>query len=366
MRSVSLARVRTVGSAGPPRKVTAQDVARRAGVSRSAVSLVLNGRADGMISPEKQQAVRDAAKALDYTAHSVAVALRNQRTRTIGVVTDHIATTAYAGQIITGASDVAMSAGYVLFVVDTQGDPDRAEHAYRTLGQRHVDGMVFAAQSLVAYPVSPALEQFPVVLANCFDPHDGLPAVIADEVTGGATAANALIRAGHHDIVLLGGASGWVASGRREEGARRACLAAGLPDPPLVETGWEIRDGYAAATRVLDVDAPPTGLVCANDRVALGATMAALHLGLAVPADVSVVGYDDDENVARTSVPALTTVQLPHREIGVRAMRILLDRIADPETADGSTVLVDCPLIERASVAAPRAVRGGRATRPRG
>lgn len=334
--------------------MTAQDVARRAGVSRSAVSMVLNGRADGMIAPEKQQAVREAARALNYTPHSVAVALRNQRTRTIGVVTDHIATTAYAGQLITGATDVALAAGYLLLVVDTQGDPDRMEHAYRTLAQRQVDGMMFAAQALIPYPAPAALHDLPSVLANCFDPDDSVPAVIADEVAGGAAAAAALIRAGHRDIVMLGGSSDRVATGLRAQGARQACRQAGLSRPRTVGAGWEIRDGYAAAVQVLDAATAPTGLLCANDRVALGATMAAARLGLDVPTDVSVVGYDNDENVAPTCVPALTTIQLPHREIGAEAMRILLHQLSNPDPAGGSRTLLSCPLVERASVAAPR------------
>ena len=101
--------------------------------------------------------------------------------------------------------------------------------------------------------------------------------------------------------------------------------SAGLPATAPITTGWEIDKGYAGAMHVLTATQPrPTAIVCANDRVAIGVVLAAAQLGLSVPADVSVVGYDDDENVAPCLVPALTTVRLPHREMGERAMRTVL------------------------------------------
>ncbi len=140
-----------------PRKATSQDVADLAGVSRSAVSLVLNGHGAGNIAPDKQTLIIEAARQLNYTPNAVALSLRNRRSSTIGVVTDAIATTAFGGQLLQGAADAAVAAGYLLLVIDTQKELEREGRAYETLQNRQVDGFLFAAMSLRPYDAPPAL-----------------------------------------------------------------------------------------------------------------------------------------------------------------------------------------------------------------
>ena len=344
-----------------PRKATSQDVADLAGVSRSAVSLVLNGRGAGNIAPDKQALIIEAARRLNYTPNAVALSLRNRRSSTIGVVTDAIATTAFGGALLQGAADAAIAEGYLLLVIDTQNDVDRERRAYETLQNRQVDGFLFAAMSLRPYDVPAVLRSAPCALANCFDPDDGAPAFIPDEVAGSRAVTRHLIERGHRDIVMLTGTSDVIASGLRERGFAEALTAAGLPVPAPVTAGWEIDKGYAGAMQVLTADGQrPTAIVCANDRSAIGAVLAAAQLGLSVPADVSVVGYDDDENVAPCLVPALTTVRLPHREMGERAMQVVLrgalGETAPQPAAERATLpptLLECPLVIRDSVAPP-------------
>ncbi|WP_380174728.1 LacI family DNA-binding transcriptional regulator [Kineococcus sp. DHX-1] len=345
----------------PSRKATSQDVADLAGVSRSAVSLVLNGRGDGNIAPDKQAAIRAAAAQLEYEPNPSAVSLRSSRTRTLGMVTDAIASTAYGGDLLRGASEAAERSGHLLVLVDTHDEEQREADAYRTLRGRRVDGLLFAAMSLREYSVPAAATGVPFALANCYDPAaPSVPAFVADEVAGGRAAARLLLDAGHRDVVLLAGARDAVASTLREDGVRAELTAAGHA-LRTVETGWEISDGVAAATAVLTGPDRPTGLVCANDRVAVGAVLAANRLGLDVPADLSVVGYDDDAALAAPMVPALTTIALPHRQIGEAAVaRVLADLAVDvsgtgePRTTGHGTVLVPCPVVVRDSVAPPR------------
>src|SRR6185312_13083844 len=118
------------------RKATSQDVANRAGVSRSAVSLVLNGRADGNIAKDKQLRILAAAKELNYTPNAVARSLQARRTHTIGVVTDSIAGGPFAGKLLQGASNAAFQAGYLLLVIDTQSEDIREDSAFNTLLNR--------------------------------------------------------------------------------------------------------------------------------------------------------------------------------------------------------------------------------------
>lgn len=349
------------------RKATSQDVADRAGVSRSAVSFVFNGRADGNIAKDKQQRILAAAHELNYTPNAVARSLQSQRTHTIGVVTDSIASGPFAGKLLQGASNAAFEAGYLLLAIDTQSDAGREDRAFTTLLNRQVDALVFATMSLREHQPHAAMHSVPSLLANSFDPDNALRSIIPDEVSGGRTAAQILLDAGHQRIAHLAGGRELVATARRTQGLDAAIAAAGLPAIISVETGWEINDGFAAAVALLSDDGGkspkrerPTGVVCANDRVALGVMLACGQLGLRVPEDLSIVGYDDDEPLARTTVPGLTTVALPHRAMGEKAVELLL---ADLETGTspgagnniGGTILVPCPAVLRGSVAAPAA-----------
>lgn len=335
------------------RNPTAKDVAARAGVARSAVSMVVNGRDAGMVAPDKRQRVLDAAAELGYRPHSVGRSLRNQRTQTIGLVTDQIASSAFGGQLIRGATDVAMEAGYLLLTVDIHGDDDREGPAYEALLHREVDALMFAALSLREYHPPAALRGRPALLANCFDPEGRVPGVVADEVMGGRRAAELLLAAGHRDVVVLAGDPPLVAMPRREAGIAAAFAEAGLAAPESVMTGWEIGDGVRAATTVLSRADRPTAVLCANDRVAVGVLLAAARLGLDVPREVSVVGYDDDENVAPQLLPALTTIALPHHEIGTVAMTALVAHLDGGAPLPEADHLLPCAPVVRSSVAPP-------------
>ncbi len=336
------------------RRPTAKDVAERAGVARSAVSMVVNGRDEGMVAPDKRARILEVAHELGYTPNRVARSLRNQRTHTIGLVTDEIASGAYAGEIVLGATDAAMAAGYLLLTVDTHGDQDREAPAYQTLADRSVDALVFASLGLRAYTPPDGSNHRPAILANCFDPNGAVPGVFADEVGGGRNAARLLLEAGHRDVVVLGGVASDVAAPRREQGVAEAFAAAGLAPPRVVRAGWEIDDGVRAATEALGGTSVPTALLCANDRVALGAVLVAARLGLAIPDDLSVLGYDDDPNVARRLVPGLTTIDLPHHAIGEATLTALLEHLDDGVALPTSDRLLPCEPVVRGSVAPPR------------
>lgn len=333
-------------------QVTAKDVAERAGVSRSAVSLVLNGHGDGNISVVNQERIRQAARELGYTPSVVGRSLRSRRTHTIGVVTDAIVTTAYGGRVVVGAQDEALDHGFLLLLMDTHSVQEREDEAFRTLQSRQVEGLMFAAMTMRAVEVPEPMREGPSILVNCFDPETSVTGVFCDEVEGGRRATQVLLDAGHRHIQMLSGPPTLVTR-RRVEGFEWAMRAAGLEVPEPREAGWEIDKGYAAGMTMLDSPEPPTGVVCANDRVAVGVALAAAQLGLDVPQDVSLVGYDDDENVAQYMVPKLTTVALPHAEMGREATRRLIGMLTGAAEAVAEDVMVVGELVERRSVAAP-------------
>lgn len=369
------------------KKATSQDVAVLAGVSRSAVSFVFNGKADGNIAKDKQDRILSAAKELNYEPNALARSLQSQRSNTIGFVTDSIAGGAFAGKLLQGASSKASESGYLLLVIDTQGQQGKEDGALNTLLNRQADALIYASMSLREHAPRPAFRMAPAVMANCFDPKDTVRAVIPDEIAGGRAAAQLLLDAGHHRIAFLTGGSELIAAERRTVGFHEAIAAAGLAPIQPLETGWEINDGYAAAMRLLSKNNDggnrtgtgpnrPTGLICANDRVAVGAMLACGALGLRVPHDVSIVGYDDDEPLARTTVPGLTTIALPHRKMGELAIDLALEQLAldrgaldrgqlalvqpertaeSPQEATPSfqPIMVPCPAVIRDSVAPP-------------
>ncbi|MFJ6279564.1 LacI family DNA-binding transcriptional regulator [Arthrobacter subterraneus] len=333
------------------RKATALDVAKVAGVSRSAVSMVLNGNIKGNVSREAQERIRAAARELNYLPNPVAVSLRNQRTATLGIVTDEIVTSPFAGRLVSGATNAALARGYMILVVDTEHIPGRDELAIDALQHRRVDGLIYATGSLKPYSPTDPFRAQPAALANCFDPQDRLAAVVPDEVTGSRRATELLLELGHRRIALLGGDDENAAL-LREQGYRTAMENAGLSfrDQQVVVTGWDIDQGYRAAESVLQEPDRPTAVLAANDRVATGILLYAASAGIRVPEQLSVVGYDDQQNVAANLVPALTTVALPHAEIGAIAVNRVLDELEGGERRT-ERVLVPCPLITRQSTA---------------
>ncbi|WP_328747080.1 LacI family DNA-binding transcriptional regulator [Streptomyces sp. NBC_00285] len=339
---------------GGAERATSRDVARLAGVSHTAVSFVFNGRAQGNLSAETQEKIRKAAAQLGYRPNAVARGLRTRRTAVIGLVTDEIATSPFAGRLLRGAMDMAWGSEHLVLTVDSGQDPRAEDAAVAELLDRRVDGIIYAALSLRRARVPEGLHGTFAVFANCLPEDGSLPAVIPAERAGGRSAARVLLDAGHRRIALVGGLED-IASAERLRGFRDALRAVGLTAEKdwVVRTGGEISAGYEGALRLLDgvpADRRPTGIVCYNDRVAAGVLHAAARLGLDVPAELSVVGYDDQEHMAAFLSPPLTTIALPHRAMGETAARLLLDAIDSGIAPPVTTRRLECPVVTRGSV----------------
>jgi len=332
-------------------------VAELAQVSRSAVSFVFSGRAEGNLSAATQERIREAARQLGYRPDEVARSLRGRRSGAIGMLSDEIATSPFAGRMVIGAMEAARERGYQVLLLESRLDPEAEAEALAELRARRVDGVVYAAMSMRRTGVPEGLDPSATVLANCLAHEEGrYAAVVADEHAGGRAAVEVLLAAGHRDIALLGGERGDIAAEARAAGFREGMAAAGLAVRPewAVCAGWQIDQGHAEAMRLLGgAGDRPTGVLCANDRVAAGVLLAAARLGVDVPGELSVVGYDDQDQMAGHLVPALTTIALPHHRMGAEAVRMLLDG-AGGEGVDRTAVrYLDCPVVERDSVRPP-------------
>jgi LacI family transcriptional regulator len=354
-------------------RVRISDVAAAAGVSTSTVSLVLNDRPGSRISEETRARVREAAAAVGYTPNSIARGLRMQRTRTLGLVSDVIATTPFAGRMLAGAQDAAREHGHLIFLVNTDADPAVERDAIRALVDQRVDAMIYASMWHRVVETPDGLPDRSVFL-DCRPVSGGHPAVVPDDFGGGRAAVRELVAAGHRRIGYVDAEelNPPVASTLRRQAYLEVLAEAGItPDP-----AWHVHSdettaasGRAAAGRLLDLPADnrPTAIFCFNDRIAAGVYVAARHRGLEIPAGLSVVGYDDQQLVAGELDPPLTTIALPHYEMGRWATEVALGAREPP--ASGQTYLMPCPIIRRDSVtsppaAAPTPAGGGPDTTP--
>ena len=331
------------------------DVAKVAGVSTTTVSLVLNDKAGTSIPDLTKERVFEASRMLGYRTNAVARNLRRQSSETIGLISDTIASTPYAGLMIHGADQVAAAAGMTLMMVNTERDPDVEARAIDSLLARQVDGLIYATMWHQVVDPPAELQEIPSVLldARSDDPADSW--VVPDEERGGYTATTHLIEHAHRRIGYIDEANEYPAHPERLTGYRRALAEHGLDfDPELVASDKnDPFGGTAAAARLLGLPEPPTAIQCYTDRMAMGAYRAIRRAGLSIPEDISVIGFDNQDQIAPWLDPPLTTMQLPHEAMGSWAVEHLL-RVLSGEAEGPRQQRLECPLVVRDSVAPPR------------
>jgi LacI family transcriptional regulator len=335
-------------------RATLADVARLAGLSKTAASMILNGREGTRLSAEAHRRVFAAAAELGYRPNVAARSLRTQKTSTLAFISDIVATTRFAGDMIRGALDAARERDHVLLIAETQGDESFEQHAIEAMLDRQVDGVIYAAMATRQLTVPPALLTQPTVLLNAAST-DRRPCVLPDDEQAGDTVAGVLIEAEHRDRIALIGRNRLkeadpevsLAARARLRGVERTLKAAGVGLFATVPChDWLPEQGYAAMRSLLRKPTRPTAVICMNDRLAFGAYQALAETGLDIPRDMSVISFDDDA-IAAWLRPGLTTVALPHEQMGRRAVEVLLDGSADGRHRELM------PLRQRGSVGPP-------------
>jgi LacI family transcriptional regulator, galactose operon repressor len=340
------------------RKATAQDVADLAGVSRSAVSLVLNGRAQGHIARHKQQAIIEAARRLNYTPNAVALSLRSRRTRTIGVLI-WPGESGFSLPMLHATLESATAAGYLLIFMDTANDHDHQNRALATLHDHQVDALLVMAPDLISYSPVEVMSTIPTILVNCVDPNAGLTSIVADEHGAGCAAARVLIENGHISMGVISGPSDAMQSRQRLAGIEQTAEAAEYVQLSIQTANRDINAGFAAARTLLLAQPRPTALICTHERLAVGAVLAAANLGVRIPTDLSLVSLDDGEHLAAQLVPRLATIERPDRAMAKQAVTMTLERFEDETERSIQQLTFSCSPILRDSVARPRR-RGSR------
>lgn len=336
---------------GKNKRPSMQDVADLAGVSPTTVSFVINDVADSNIPPQTQARVWEAVHELGYRPNLMAQGLRSKRSRTIGFVSDEVATTPYAGQLIQGAQKVAWANKMIMLLANTEGDAQMEEAVVDLMLAYQVEGIVYA--SMYHRPVTPpdAIREVPVVLLDCFCEDRSLPSVVPDEVQGGRDATQVLLQKGHRKIGFINDADPIPATFGRLLGYKEALATFEIPYREELVCAEESisQGGYRCALELMQRPDPPTALFCFNDRMAMGVYDALRKLNLSVPEDVAVVGFDNQEIIAAHLYPPLSTMALPHREMGAWAVKHLIELIEGDDTSEPVQHVSPCPYVERAS-----------------
>ena len=335
------------------------EVARLAGVSTATASRVVSS-ADYPVSAATRARVLDAARTLDYVPNALARGLLKSQIPVVAVVV-HDITDPYFAEVVRGVEDAASPAGYLVITCSSERDAERETSYVRLLRSMRAASVIFAASGLDNPESNQEIEKHLAAMRADgaavvhLSPHALGPADVGvDNEAGMASMVSALVALGHREIAFLAGPSTLFVARARLGGYRRGLEDAGIPfdERLVIHTSFDKDGGALGVDTLLDGSAPFTALACANDPLAMGVLARLAELGIAVPTEVSVAGFDDVPVAAITS-PSLSTVRLPLREMGrrgfVEAARVLGgDQLAP--------AVLPTELAMRASTAAPPAV----------
>ena len=335
------------------KRVTSQDVADSAGVSRTTVSLVLNDVEGIHISPETRQKVRDAAEKLGYVPNATAQALATQRARAIGLVMTrsphHIASDTFLPQILVGLLDVAKQ--HKLRLLIEAVDAEHQDRVYLELARaKHIDGMILLTPRIddIGLKKLENVDTPVVLIGNLVD--SDLCSVEVNNYFSGKKAVQYLLDLGHTNIACISNAPpSYKAATDRVQGYKDALIAAGInPDEDLIQhADFDPQSGFACMQALLNSGKEFTAVFVASDNVSMGAKSAVREAGLRIPDDISMIGFDDIP-WAKYSDPPLTTIRLPAQKMASEACMLLLDLMEGLET-DVQHLVLDTELVVRKS-----------------
>jgi LacI family transcriptional regulator len=312
-------------------RVTLADVACQAGVSRAAASYVINGKPG--VGPATRQRVLAVAEELGFRPNRLARGLRQGHSKAIGLLLADVSNPFYP-EIAAGVLDAAKSLDYKVFLSHT-GDDSRqqASEAHALLDHR-CDGLIFTTLTTADRRLLEQLMRHGVPFVQMVRRAPGIAAdfVGVDDESGGRAAGEHLLSLGHRDIAMVLGPQQSSASRARAYGFCQALARRGIKVPPdrQAESPLTRDGGYRAGRRLFSAGPRPQAVACGNDVIALGVIDALMDVGLRVPGDVAVIGYDD-MSFASSRLIELTTVRQPRHEMGAEAARLLVKRIQDPD-----------------------------------
>lgn len=336
---------------------TIEDVATLAGVSIATVSRALHK--PNMVSERTRERVAEAVDATGYTQNVMARNLRTKQTRMIVVLVPDIGNLFFS-ETLSGIESVAAERGYNILIGNTNNDLARERTFASYVRSNQADGLLLLNGRVPFNPVPPGnhASDLPPMVAVCERiPGSDLPTVCIDNVEGAFKATQHLLDLGHTRIAHIKGPEDNILTTDRLAGFRAAHKAANVAvDEALIVDGdFSISSGRNATLRALEAGTMPTGFICANDEMAMGAIQALKGEGYSVPRDISVVGFDDIQ-FSEAYDPPLTTIHQPRHRLGEEAMRVMLDQL-ETGTAPRKMIILETDLVVRASTAHPGVAR---------
>lgn len=329
-------------------KATIIDVARRANVSKSLVSLVMRGSPS--VSPARRQAVLRAAAELEYRPNALARGMRG-RSYTIGVLLSDLHNPFFA-EVVDGVEEGLRLTQYRALLGSGGRDPDRELGTIQSMLDRQMDGLILISPSVPESDILATAKQAPTVLVGGRMDDPALDYIVNDDRSGAALAVEHLVNLGHERIAHVSGGDGAGAVDRRR-GYEAAMMLRGLEEHIRVAPGaYTDSGGYEGARRLLAESPRPTAIFAPNDLAAVGVLTAVRETGLTVPGDVSVVGYDNTYLAALSHI-SLTSVNQPRLEMGGLAVDLVLKRIESGGRADSRHEMLMPALVARSTCAPP-------------
>lgn len=315
---------------------TQSDIAKMTGVSRTTVSYVLNERPSGPIkvTDETRQRILQVAREIGYEPNASARSLRSSSTCNIGITIPDL-DNPHMQEILSGASKEAQAQGYHLLLVSTEMQPEYERESIRELLRRRIDGLIFLPTYVNIFDIEfqlMASRRNPIVVAgNYYEKNLKLDTVVPEHDQGSLALMEHIIGLGHRRIGFIYGVIRRPLGTERLENYNHALLQAGIKTDPswVIEAGITYQDGYLAAQRLLNLPLHPTAILAINDVLAAGAMHAAFEMGFRIPQDISIAGFDDNDYSAYLN-PALTTIKVNARRIGQECVRLVAQRIDDP------------------------------------
>jgi LacI family transcriptional regulator len=328
-------------------------------VHKATASRALNDRTRGEVNHDTVRRVLAAARSLGYTPNALARGLRTARTSTVGVLLPDLTNPLFP-PIVRGIEDVLSAHGYTALLANTDNDAVKERNAFTTLRSRQVDGFIVATARREDPSLVEAAEAgIPLVLVNRMTEGHELPAVAGDDAAGIGLAVRHLVELGHRRIAHLAGPQDTSTGVVRRSSFESALRGLGVPVAVrrvVLASAYSEAAGAEAMRTLLKQDRAVTAVVAANDLIALGALAVFAERGLQCPQDVSLVGYNDMPFLDKLC-PPLTSVRIPHYEIGAEAARLLLEQL-EGEPRQPRTVLLSPTLVVRQSTgAAPTRAR---------
>jgi len=289
------------------------------------VSAVANGTA--VVSPKRAERVRKAMEALDFHADQIARSLKTGRTQVVGMILPDV-TNPFYPEVIVGAEEIAREARYSVMLCNANEDPQQEQQQLNTLFSHRVDGVLIACSDPAISFDRLMRRRFPIVCFDRIPPGFQGDTAATDNFHGAYDAARHLIELGHERIAILAGRTSLSTHSSRLEGFRRAMADADLPvrDEFCWPGGMQAHAGYDVGRQLFGLRKKPTAVFCTNNKLLLGFVRAMGEAGIRCPGDISLVGFDDftwTENFH----PRLSTVAQPARELGRRAMQLLIERL---------------------------------------